>query len=170
MISNRFLIKKETIINEFFLRHSLIFFFLTSQFVLTDKRLLGKINNVFWIIPTGTQNVTYLLDNIAGVRLGEKTKIKSLVFSLLILLTGLAFLKSFMYLGFVLVLLGKIGIVDSRQKIIVVEDKKGTIMSYSVSRMNKTKVNELINVINNTIAKKSINIKANVTHQLYLVK
>jgi len=154
MINNMSLIEDEAVIKEFSFRHSVTMFFLKSQLVLTNKRFLGKINNTFWIIPVGANNFTQSLNDIAEVRLEKKLNIKSLVFSLLIVVMGLVSLHvhSSIHLGVVLVLLGKVGIMSSRQKLIVVQDNSGASMSCSISRSGVTKANELMNAINNTIA------------------
>jgi len=77
-----------------------------------------------------------------------------LVFSILILLMGMFFVKSLIHVGLISIIMGKIGILNSKQRLLVVQDEGGGLMSYSISRMDTKKANELINVINSTIAER----------------
>ena len=77
-----------------------------------------------------------------------------LVFSILILLMGMFFVKSLIHVGLISIIMGKIGILNSKQRLLVVQDEGGGLMSYSISRMDTKKANELTNVINSTIAER----------------
>lgn len=150
-MSNYALTKDESVIKEGSFMQSALLFFLKSNFVLTNKRLLGTYTNTFFIFPVGKNNVTYPLNNIAGVRLDTKTNIVLLIFGALLALGGIISLKAS---GIVSIVLGILLILASIKTIIVIQNTGGASMSHAIAPMDKAAANEFIQAVNNAIVEK----------------
>ena len=148
MSNNTILGKEESVILKHDFMYSIVYFFIKSEFILTNKRIICNVPNLFLFIPSGKNNVTYPLNNIAGVRLDTKVSVKSLLIGIIITLIGLSSLRSL----FLLFLIGALIILSSFETIMVIQNNSGSSMAYPVSPFEKGKAQDFINQVNTTIA------------------
>ncbi len=147
--------KDESIIQETSLRYSFILFFLRPSYVITNKRLVGEFYNLFLrIIPTGKDNITYPLNNVAGVQLSTNFSVKEFFLGLVIALVGLFSVSHLLFFSLILILIGIIAIINSFKTIIIFQNNSNTSISQQVLILDKNKAKEFINHVNNTIAER----------------
>lgn len=140
--------KNENVISNNILSYSLVLFFIKCTFDITNKRLVGQVPNLFWIFPIGTNNVTYPLKNIAGVKIDNKISIKRLIVGILLVLIGISKLSSL----FIILLIGILLVISSYEIFLVVQNNSGASISYAVSPLEKSKAQQLVNELNQVIA------------------
>jgi hypothetical protein len=140
------LIKDENALNEVDLRRSYIPFIPKSKFALTNKRILAEfINVLLWIIPIGKNEVTYPLNQVAGVRIDTKFNIKAFILGIVLIVLGIASLK--FIIGIVPIVLGVLAILSSFETLIVIQSAAGSgasaqiikaVLSTTLCKFDKT--------------------------------
>lgn len=131
--------------------YSIIFFFIKSAFTLTDKRIICDVPNLLLFIPIGKNNITYPLNNIAGIRLDTKISIKSLLIGAIIALIGLSKLPSLFLLFFI----GALILIGSFKTVMMIQNNSGASISYQVSPFDKAKAQDFVNQVNTTFANRA---------------
>ena len=151
---NTSLIKDENVLNEVDLRKSYLPFIPKSKFALTNKRILGKFVNVLlWIIPTGKNEVTYPLNQVAGIRIDTKFNIIEFIIGIVVIPIGIATLKDIF--GIIIIALGVLAILNSFETFIVIQSSAGSAVSQRLIKADRNKAIEFINNVNNTLAERS---------------
>lgn len=140
--------KDENIISNYELAYSLVFFFIKSQFSVTNKRFIGVVPNLFWIIPVGQQDISYPLNNIATVASSTHIDIKKLLFGVIVSLAGIS-LKSLA--GLMIVAFGMFLVVASFQAIIVIRNSAGTRIVYGIAPWEQSQARKLVDDLNRAI-------------------
>ena len=140
----------ERVLQEYEFGYSIILFFLKSHFWLTNKRLIVNVPNVFMVIPTGKETVTYPLKNIAAVRTKTEFKFVSL-------LLGVVFLSvssntGSWLLGILLALFGVSLTIGAFQTLIMVVSSGGDAQEYSHPFWEAANVKKMINALNQIVA------------------
>ena len=147
------LIKDENIIQTAIFRESYIPLIPKSEFTLTNKRIFGCFVNVLlWIIPTGSNQITYPLNQVAGVRIDTDFNIKELLIGLLLFVGGILTIRDF--LGIFLLLLGVLAMLNSFKTLLVIQNTSGASVAMQVIKADKDKVQEFVNNVNNVLAEK----------------
>ncbi len=147
------LIKDENIIQTAIFRESYIPLIPKSEFTLTNKRIFGGFVNVLlWIIPTGSNQITYPLNQVAGVRIDTDFNIKELLIGLLLFVGGILTIRDF--LGIFLLLLGVLAMLNSFKTLLVIQNASGASVAMQVIKADKDKVQEFVNNVNNVLAEK----------------
>ncbi|MEH1783443.1 hypothetical protein [Nostoc sp.] len=139
----------ETIQKEYEFSDSLLLFFLKSHFWLTNKRLIVNAPNVFLVIPTGNDTVTYPLRAIGGVKTKTELKFMSLMGGVALFLIGLSLIKS---VGILLILLGVPSIIGAFRTLIVVASGGTGVVEYSHLPWEAGNAKKMIKELNQLIA------------------
>ncbi|SHH82420.1 hypothetical protein SAMN02745135_02291 [Caloranaerobacter azorensis DSM 13643] len=147
-----FLAKDEDIIKEQKFAYSTLMPFIKSKFKITNKRILGSVPNLFWLILLGSNDVTYPIKNIAGVRIDNKFNIKKIIIGIILALFGLNTFSDTFFGGLVLILLGIMSIIEGIQCLIVIQSTGGSSINYKIAPYEKNKAQEFINKLNMIIA------------------
>ncbi len=141
--------KNETVSNEYEFSYSLLLFFLSSHFWLTDKRLIINAPNVFLFIPTGKDTATYPLRQISSVKTKTEFKFASLAAGIFFLILGFSTLRY--GIGLLFLVLGLGGIVGSFRSIILVISASAST-GYSYLPWQAADAKKMVNQLNLLIA------------------
>ncbi|MBD2386602.1 hypothetical protein [Cylindrospermum sp. FACHB-282] len=140
----------ETVNSEYEFSYSLILFFLKSHFWVTNKRLIVNSPNVLFVIPTGSDTVTYPLRSIGGVKTKTEFKFLSLLGGVVLLLIGISSLRS--GIGLLLLPLGVATIVGAFRTVIAIVSAGTGAVTYSHLPWEAEDAKKMINQLNQEIA------------------
>jgi hypothetical protein len=144
------LTSEESVLSEYELAYSLLFFFIKSKFALTNKRFLAKIPNFIFLFPFGSNDVTYPLNGIVNVKLSTKLRFFRLLIGVVLALIGISNLNYIL-----LLLVGAFLILMSYEVIIVIQTSAGSgLLVYPVSWFDKVNAQKLVNELNQAIAER----------------
>ncbi|NEP02604.1 MAG: hypothetical protein F6K58_28940 [Symploca sp. SIO2E9] len=141
--------KDETVSSEYKFSYSLLLFFLNSNFWLTNKRLIVNAPNIFWVIPTGNDTVTYPLKQIQSVKTKTNFKFGYLFLGVVFLFIGFSSMR--FGAGLLPLLLGITSIIAAFQTVIAVMSG-GSIVIYSYLPWEAANAKKMINELNRLIA------------------
>lgn len=146
--------KDEKIVCERNFKPSLIFFWLKANYVLTDKRLTGSQPNViFNIFPLGKEQVNQPLKTIASVNSGTKFFFKKFLVGLGLAILGWYLIRDDSTAGGIIFLLwGLYVLLNSYMSTFIIMNTGGQKVGYSLSWIEKSKVQQFVNDINTVIA------------------
>lgn len=139
----------EVIRQKYEFSYSLILFFLKSHFWITNKRLIVNYPNVFLVIPTGKDTVTYPIRAIGGIKTKTEFKFLSLLGGVILVVIGLSAIKSF---GVLLLLFGAIIIVGAFRTVIIVTSGGSGSVGYSHLPWEAGDAKKMINELNLLLA------------------
>ena len=138
----------EIIQKEYEFSYSLLLFFLKSHFCITNKRLIVNAPNVFFVIPTGNDTVTYPIRNIGGVKTKTEFKFLSLLVGVALLLIGFSDISP---MGILLILIGAFSLIKAFQTVIVVTSSGTGAVTYSHLPWEAGDAKKMINELNQII-------------------
>jgi hypothetical protein len=139
----------ENVLYQHAFSYSLLFFFLKSNFWLTNKRIIVNSPNILLFIPAGNNTVTYPLRSIGGVKTKTEFKFMSLVMGVVFLLVGFGAIKSF---GFLLILLAIPSIVGAFQTVIAIVSGGSGAVTYSHVPWEAAEAKQMVNELNQLVA------------------
>lgn len=145
--------KDEKIVSEHKFKPNLILFWLKASYVLTDKRLTGSQPNVFLgLIPLGKAQVNQPLKTIASVNSGTKFYFKKFIIGLVLTIAGFAVMSETFAGGLIALIFGVVILLNSFMSTFVIMNNGGQQVGYSLSWLEKSKVQQFVNEINTVIA------------------
>jgi hypothetical protein len=143
------LAQDEQVLYQYNFSYSLIFFFLKSHFWITNKRMIVNSPNLLLIIPVGNDTVTYPLRSIGGVKTRTQFKFGQLFMGIILLIIGLAMIRS---IGFLLLVLGILLAIGAFQTVIAIVSAGSGAVTYSHVPWEATVAKKMINELNQLIA------------------
>jgi hypothetical protein len=129
--------------------YSLLFFFLKSNFWLTNKRIIVNSPNLLLFIPAGNNTVTYPLRSIGGVNTKTQFKFMSLVIGVVLLVVGFGAIGSF---GFLLILLAVPALIGAFQTVIAIVSGGSGAVTYSHVPWEAAEAKQMVNELNQLVA------------------
>ena len=124
---------------------SLILFFMSSVFVLTDRRIAGEGKNTFLgVIPVGASRLSYPLNNIASVGTSTRVNVLGILLGVVCVLAGLKFIP--------LLLIGLLLLAGAFQAVLEITNNGGKTMKHNVAIFQKSKAIAFAAQVNTTIA------------------
>lgn len=149
--SNIAFAKDEEVRSEYKLGYSLNLFFIKTRFTLTNKRLIGDIPNVFLVIPLGNNNVTYPLNSIANVKIGNGFKPIRFFIGLALIGFGITNLSAG---NLIVLVLGALMVVSSYYMTVIIQTAAGSLIYHQIAPHERAKGQQLVNDLNLAIAEK----------------
>ncbi|MBE7646280.1 hypothetical protein [Tenacibaculum finnmarkense] len=145
---------------------NLVLFWLKADYTLTNKRITGETPNTFLgLIPLGKAKISQPLKTIASVSSSTKFKLKRLILALVLFAIGSNMGDSadqitaagaepagIGFVGAIFILFGIINILNCYTATFSITNNSGQNTGYEISILEKGKVENFVNKINNQIA------------------
>jgi hypothetical protein len=145
--------KDEQKIREESFTANLILFWLKAYYSLTNKRVTGHTPNTFMgIIPLGSSQLAQPLKTVASVASSTQFFFKRLLVGLIFLGVGMSMFGSSPLIGFFLVVISLVNILNCYTSTFVVTNNAGQSVGYEISILEKAKVENFVNDVNTAIA------------------
>ncbi len=113
---------------------------------------ISKPNSILGFIPLGSKKITVAINQIASVGSNFKLLLKQFVVGIIETIVSFSLFKEYMGLGFIVLILGIITIINSFQVHINVNTTSGRIYYISAFVFQKSKIAEAEEAINKLIA------------------
>jgi len=149
------LIKNESILEQKKFSSSLVFWFLKDELTVTNRRFLGEWKNfALGIIPTGTNNITFTLDNISSVKTSTDFSFGSFFVGLILLMFGLSF-DEFGFFMLVLLLLGLNAILGAFKTALQITNNAGQNVKIPIMIFQRSETQQFTDKINTVLAERA---------------
>lgn len=146
--------KEEQTLKESEFTSNLILFWLKSNFILTNKRILGKQpNTIFGLIPLGYKQIDQPLKTIASITCSTKFFVGRFFIGLVLALVGFAMLDGNVFIGLLLLIAGIVNVLNCYTTTFIIVNSGGlNAMTYQLSILEKDKVQNFVTEVNTQIA------------------
>ena len=143
------LTKDEQEINNSKFTANLLLFWLKANYTLTNKRVSGETPNTFLgLIPLGKAKISQPLKTIASVSCSSKFLFKRFILGVILLVIG----GQGMITGVIFTVFGIINILNCYTATFSIRNHSGENVGYEISILEKSKVENFVNLVNNQIA------------------
>ena len=146
--------KDEATIREHQFTANIVLFWLKSDFMLTNKRLLGKQpNTLFGLIPLGMKQIDQPLKTISSITCSTKFFVLRFLIGGLLTLLGWQLMDNHSILGLFLLVFGVVNLINCYTATFIVVNNGGLgAVVYELSLLEKDKVQNFVTEINTQIA------------------
>lgn len=151
-MDNLSLSKDEVIVKEQLFTPNLLFFWIKTKFILTNKRLVVyKPSFIFGLIPKGYDRLDQPIKTISAISSSKKYSIFSAFIGLFVFFLGLSTLSFSFLVGIILLLLSFECFTNVVVSSLLIKNNGGLTENFSFSYFERNNLQEFSNELQNTI-------------------
>ncbi len=132
---------------------NLFLFWLKADYTLTNKRIEGKAPNTFLgLIPLGSAKISQPLKTVASVSCSTKFFFKRLLVGAILLALGGGMIQDSFGGAMIFIVIGAVNVLNCYTATFGIVNNSGQNVGYEISLLEKSRVEEFVNLANNQIA------------------